>query len=94
MREICAITLLSVVSGVHAFDTVGFCRQVSNAGGGSYQIEGMCRQQERQAQVALSRQQIPSRIEKYCQDVAQAGGGSYYIMLSCVRQELEAKARM
>lgn len=86
------MTLLS--SSALAFDINGYCRQVANAVGGSYQIEETCRQQERQAQANLARNKIPLRIESYCRDVGQAVGGSYQIMLTCVQQELAAKARL
>jgi len=94
MKKLLFAVLLMPCSNVFAFDIYGYCRQVSDAVGGSYQIEEACRQQEREAQVSLSRKQIPSRVEKYCREVGQAVGGSYQITNACVEQELAAKARL
>lgn len=94
MKQIIFVATLALFSNAFAFDIAGYCRQVSDAVGGSYQIEEACRQQEREAQASLSRKQIPSRIEKYCKEVGQAVGGSYQIMNACVEQELAAKARL
>jgi len=74
-----------------AFDIKGYCRQVADAVGGSYQIEKTCREQEYESQRKISRMQVPERIKNYCQNVAQAVGGSYQIMETCIQQELEAK---
>lgn len=94
MKQMLFIALLIPYSNAFAFDIYGYCRQVSDAVGGSYQIEEACRQQEREAQTSLSRKQIPSRVEKYCREVGQTVGGSYQIMNACVEQELAAKARL
>ena len=91
-KFIVVMTLFS--SSAFAFDINGYCRQVADAVGGSYQIEETCRQQERQAQANLSRKQIPSRVENHCRNVGQAVGGSYQIMDTCVEQELAARARL
>jgi len=99
MNRLClTAALVSISIGyailVYAFDIKSYCRQVSDAVGGSYQIEETCRQQERDAQASLSRKQIPSRVEDYCRRVGEAIGGSYQIMNVCVDQELAAKGRL
>lgn len=94
MKQMLFIALLIPCSNAFAFGIYGYCRQVSDAVGGSYQIEEACRQQEREAQASLSRKQMPPRVEKYCREVGKAVGGSYQIMNACVEQELAAKARL
>jgi len=94
MKKIVTVVMSLLCSSAFAFDINGYCRQVADAVGGSYQIEESCRQQERQAQSSLSRKQIPPRVESYCREVGQAVGGSYQIMDTCVQQELAAKARL
>lgn len=94
MRKSIVVVMALFSTGAFAFDINGYCRQVADAVGGSYQIEETCRQQERQAQANLSRRQIPPRVENYCREVGQAVGGSYQIMDTCVQQELAAKARL
>ncbi|ARU30759.1 hypothetical protein CAP31_03075 [Sulfuriferula sp. AH1] len=94
MKKIVTVVMSLLCSSAFAFDINGYCRQVADAVGGSYQIEEQCRQQERQAQSSLSRKQIPPRVESYCREVGQAVGGSYQIMGTCVQQELAAKARL
>lgn len=88
------VVMVLFSSNAFAFDINGYCRQVTDAVGGSYQIEEACRQQERQARDNLSREKIPQRVANYCQEVGQAVGGSYQIMGTCVQQELAAKARL
>lgn len=94
MKKITALALSIVGFNASSYDINSYCRQVSNAVGGSYQIEEACRQQEREAQANLSRARPPARIEKYCREVGQAVGGSYQIMDACIQQELAAKGRM
>lgn len=94
VRKSIVVAMALFSSSAFAFDINGYCRQVADTVGGSYQIEETCRQQERQAQANLSRKQIPSRVENYCREVGQAVGGSYQIMDTCVQQELAAKARL
>ncbi|WP_036244148.1 hypothetical protein [Methylobacter tundripaludum] len=94
MKQIIFVITLGLCSNAFAFDISNYCRQVSDAVGGSYQIEEACRQQELEAQASLSRKQMPQRVEKYCREVGQAVGGSYQIMDACVEQELAAKARL
>jgi hypothetical protein len=88
------VLLFAFASTSSAFDIRSYCREVSDAVGGSYQIEETCIEQELQAKENLSRMSIPSRIENYCRKVGQAVGGSYQIMETCVSQELAAKNRV
>lgn len=91
-----SIALLAV-SG-HAFgadfDINGYCQQVADVSGGSYQIEKMCRSQETRARDRVAAMDAPDRVIKYCDQVASVVGGSYQIMESCIQQELAAKADM
>jgi hypothetical protein len=74
------------------FDIDAYCARVADAGGGSYQIEEMCRQQEADAREAM--RSTEQRIATYCARVADAGGGSYQIYNMCVDQEEAAGARI
>jgi hypothetical protein len=74
------------------FDIKAYCKQVSAAVGGSYQIEATCRGQEEAAQRALAAQAIPPEIDRYCTEVARSVGGSYQIKQTCVAQEKAAKS--
>ena len=76
------------------FDTAAYCRTVSEAVGGSYQIELTCREQEASARNRIQRTTIPDRVYTYCTRGAQAIGGSYQILESCIEQELKAKGTM
>lgn len=87
-----AFSGLAITSAsVNAFDIDSYCRQVSDAVGGSYQIEKICRQQEYEAQSIINSISVPSRIKNYCTEVGEAVGGSYQIMEACIQQELQAK---
>jgi hypothetical protein len=75
------------------YDTPAYCRKVGQAAGGSYQIEGTCRESEGNAQRDLrSRVVIESRVLTYCDRVSSAVGGSYQILLQCVKNEEQAAA--
>jgi hypothetical protein len=77
-----------------SFDTASYCKQVGEAGGGSYIIEKGCREQEAEAVQKLEVRSIPARVMRYCTQVGRAGGGSYMILNGCVDQELEAARDM
>ena len=94
MRKLIFAATLAISSSASAFDIAGYCRQVADAVGGSYQIEETCRKQEQQAKKQLEAKTIPPRIEKYCREVGQVVGGSYQIMNTCVEQELAARDRL
>lgn len=85
---------LAASLSANAFDINSYCRQVSDAVGGSYQIEKACREQEYEAQSKISSMSVPSRIKNYCTEVGQAVGGSYQIMEACIQQELQAKSSL
>lgn len=87
------LTLL-VSAEVSAFNTNSYCKKVSDAVGGSYQIEKTCRDMEHQAKRSLNNMSIPQRIENYCYRVGETVGGSYQIMKSCVDMELDAMRGM
>ena len=81
--------LISVNS--NAFNINEYCVKVSDAVGGSYQIEKACREQENVALTKINSMNVPEHIKNYCEQVGQAVGGSYQIMQTCIQQELEAK---
>lgn len=85
---------LTIPNLAGAFDTDAYCEQVSNAAGGSYQIEKTCHEQEHEAQSNISIMTIPQKIKNYCKNVGQTAGGSYQIMESCIEQELNAKSEL
>jgi len=90
-----SLVLLHLIpASASAFNIASYCQDVSEAVGGSYQIELACRQQEEAARSRLNVMDIPERVRNYCTEVAQAVGGSYQIMVACVEQELEAKSRL
>jgi hypothetical protein len=93
-NHIAFTALIALPFCTYSYDIKVYCEQVSAAVGGSYQIEAACREQEREAQLKISRSPAPARVKKYCQDVGQAVGGSYQIMEACIQQELEAKGRL
>lgn len=76
------------------FDIEAHCKQVSQAVGGSYQIEQTCRDSERRDKVLLNGMTIPPEIAAHCGEVGRAVGGSYQIMLTCVERETKAKANL
>lgn len=93
-RYLTLVTMLLVSSNSYAFDINSYCREVSDAVGGSYQIEKVCRDQEYEAQTKINSMSIPARIKNYCTEVGQAVGGSYQIMQTCIQQELQAKSSL
>lgn len=87
-------SLLAASASVNAFDIDYYCRQVSDAVGGSYQIEKACRQQEYEAQSKINSMSVPSKIKNYCTEVGEVVGGSYQIMEACIQQELQVKSSL
>lgn len=84
-----------VSGGVPTFDTVAYCRKVSEVGGGSYSVEKTCRDMEADARSELSARNIPSRIYDYCKQVAEVGGGgSYSTMNTCVDMESKSASEL
>lgn len=95
MKKMALIILVLFASAnATAFDINSYCQQVSDAVGGSYQIEKAYRDQEYQAQAKINSMSIPARIKRYCKEVGQAVGGSYQITEACIQQELQAKNRL
>ncbi|KAF3984373.1 MAG: hypothetical protein HFP81_02340 [Methylococcales symbiont of Hymedesmia sp. n. MRB-2018] len=95
MKQIILFTCSFFIAiNANAFDINSYCSQVSDAVGGSYQIEKACRGQEYEAIASINSMNTPSRIEKYCREVGQAVGGSYQIMKACIHQETQAKNGM
>lgn len=81
-------------SSSSTFDIKAYCQKVGQAGGGSYQIEETCRQQEAKARYNIDRMTVSSEIINYCSKVGQAGGGSYSIMETCIKEEAASKNRL
>lgn len=96
MNVILILILMLLVNPVWSanFDIEAYCKQVSKAVGGSYQIEQTCRDQQREAQANLAGMSIPSEIKNHCEQVGNVVGGSYKIMETCVEQEIKAKANL
>jgi hypothetical protein len=67
---------------------------VSDAIGGSAQIELACRQEEQNAKKTVPSASIPSKTLSYCDQVAFAIGGSYQILLACVQEENKARRQL
>lgn len=80
-------------AGDNAFDSRTYCRNLSKAKGGDYQIEENCLIEEYQAKKNISSMQIPSETEQKCRKVAQDAGGSYQVMESCIKKELKDKGK-
>ena len=97
-----SLLLLIAPSLLHAqggstpsYDIRAYCAQVSQAVGGSYQIEAGCVDIERTSRASVERMVgVEPRILSYCDEVATAVGGSYQIYEGCIKQELEAKSSL
>ncbi|MDR6235197.1 hypothetical protein [Pseudomonas oryzihabitans] len=89
-----ASATLAVASQAADYDIKAYCRSVSDAVGGSAQIELTCRKQEERAKASIAGKQAPAKTLAYCQSVGDAIGGSYQILATCINQELAAKAQL
>ncbi len=76
---------------IRLFNTLTYCRTISDAVGGSYRIEESCRERESESLNQLKEMNLPDRVFRYCESIGRAVGGSYRIMKSCVERELESK---
>lgn len=85
---------ITAAASLPSFSASDYCKQVSEAVGGSYQIEEGCMQNEKESIQALQSMDIPDRVMSYCTEVAKAVGGSYQILHGCVQNELESKGRL
>ena len=85
---------LVFAASLPSFSTSSYCKEVSDAVGGSYQIEEGCMENEEESIQALQSMDIPDRVMNYCTEVAEAVGGSYQILHGCVQNELESKGRL
>lgn len=92
-RPIAPSTAAADTASVVVFDIEAKCKGVSQAVGGSYQIEQTCRDQERRAKANISTMGAPE-IVTHCERVGRAVGGSYQIMETCIEQETKAKANL
>jgi len=84
----------AAILSLPSFDTAGYCSNISDTAGGSYEIEETCRNEEADALGKLQAQTIPARIMRYCSDIGDTAGGSYQIMATCVEQEEDAASRL
>lgn len=84
----------AVAQSLPNYDTHSYCRTVSDAIGGSYQIELTCREQEEAAARQVRSESVPDRVMGYCDQVSRAIGGSYQILETCIQQELLAKSQL
>ncbi|WP_425414294.1 hypothetical protein [Salipiger mucosus] len=80
---------LAFAQAVPRYDAEGYCDQVADTVGGSYQIRNSCLQQEQSAYNGLKRtwSSISGRTSGYCDEVARSIGGSYVILETCIQQE-------
>ena len=71
------------------YDILEYCRQVTNAVGGSQQIAEVCFSQERNAFRALQSRwpHVAPKAAHYCDQVSRAVGGSYQILEVCIDRE-------
>ena len=71
------------------YDILEYCRQVSNAVGGSQQIAEMCFGQEQSARRSLISRwpHVAPKAAHYCDQVSRAVGGSYQILEVCIDRE-------
>ena len=76
------------------YNTAAHCKDVSEAGGGSYTIESGCIKMENRAREKLMTRDIEPRVLKHCDEVAQAGGGSYVILQGCIDMEMKSKKNL
>ncbi len=81
------------ITGDEGFDYQTYCRNLSKAKGGDYQIEESCLIQEMQARRIMSTMQVPAETAQKCKKIAQDAGGSYQVMEQCIQKELEDKGK-
>lgn len=75
------------------YDVNGYCRQVSDVGGGSDVIYNGCIDMEQQAYNKRKAEwsSLPQKTRSYCDEVARVGGGgSYSILDGCIDMEVGA----
>ena len=91
----CATTSQSSATNIgdEGFDYQAYCRNLSKAKGGDYQIEEYCLIQEMQARRIMSTMQVPAETAQKCRKIAQDEGGSYQIMEQCIQKELKDKGK-
>ena len=76
------------------FDTTAYCKKISGAAGGSYQIQSACVDGEKEAKSALTKITVPGQVMQYCTGIGNTAGGSYQILQACIEQELDAKNKL
>ena len=91
---ILCLSCLPALSQAADFDIKIYCGKVSDAVGGSAQIELGCREQEADARAEIPAKNPSPKILAYCDRVAKAVGGSYQILSGCIDQEQEAQAQL
>ena len=79
---------------VPKYSLTSYCRKISNVSGGSYQIEEVCREQERTAYADIASKNIPNRIWNYCDRIGIISGGSFQLFDVCVEQETGSMGRV
>lgn len=91
---ILCLSCLPALSQAADYDIKKYCGKVSEAVGGSAQIELGCREQEADARAEIPAKNASPKILAYCDRVAKAVGGSYQILSGCIDQEQEAQAQL
>jgi hypothetical protein len=75
------------------YDVAGYCRQLSDTGGGSAIVYNGCIDMEQNATTSASRNGLPYRrkTRTYCDSLARmGGGGSYTVLDACIDMEIGA----
>ena len=91
---ILCLSCLPAFSQAADYDMKIYCGKVSDAVGGSAQIELGCREQEANARAEIPAKNASPKILAYCDRVAKAVGGSYQILSGCIDQEQEAQTQL
>ncbi|PBC11300.1 hypothetical protein [Mesorhizobium sp. WSM3859] len=75
------------------YDAAGYCRQLSDMGGGSSTVYNSCIDMEQNAYNKRKPEwsSLPIKTRNYCDNLASMGGkGSYTVLDSCIDMELGA----
>ncbi|RWD31317.1 MAG: hypothetical protein EOS22_04655 [Mesorhizobium sp.] len=91
-------TALAAVPAAHAqqiprYDVAGYCRQLSDTGGGSAIVYNGCIDMEQNAYNKRKPQwpSLPAKTRAYCDSLARmGGGGSYMVLDGCIDMEIGA----
>lgn len=74
-----------------SFSVIAYCRNVSDAAGGSERAERDCVAKEKVAGRLIAKKDIPDDIWKLCYRVSAMNGGSYDLFNTCVDMKMGNK---